>query len=150
MLKRYVAGFLFDDKRELVALIRKARPAWQAGKLNGVGGHIEDGESPEAAMTREFQEETGSDGFAWRRAARLAGAGFEVFFFAAFAPLDRLIAVKNTATGDATGEAVELHIVWRLPIAEIIGNLRWLIPLCLDKNNLVAEVNETAGWTDPT
>jgi 8-oxo-dGTP pyrophosphatase MutT (NUDIX family) len=56
---RYVAGFMFDVANKQVALIRKTKPAWQAGKLNGIGGKIEDGESPEAAMVREFLEETG-------------------------------------------------------------------------------------------
>jgi 8-oxo-dGTP diphosphatase len=53
----YVAGFLFDSKRENVVLIRKNKPEWQADKLNGVGGKIEDGEVPAAAMFREFTEE---------------------------------------------------------------------------------------------
>ena len=35
----YACGFLFSDDRRHVVLIRKRRPAWQAGKLNGVGGN---------------------------------------------------------------------------------------------------------------
>ena len=55
--QRYVLGFaFFEDK---VVLIRKERPAWQAGFLNGVGGHIEDSDkTPADAMAREFSEET--------------------------------------------------------------------------------------------
>ena len=51
---------MFDDRLDYVALIRKNRPAWQAGKLNGIGGHIEPGEFPIDAMIREFYEETGA------------------------------------------------------------------------------------------
>lgn len=59
-LKSAVCGFMFDKRtQELVALIRKKRPDWQAGKVNGVGGKIERGEKAHAAMVREFQEETG-------------------------------------------------------------------------------------------
>src|SRR4051812_3192633 len=58
MSNQYVCGFAFDLLGRLV-LIRKKRPEWQAGRLNGVGGHQEPGETPEVAMAREFYEETG-------------------------------------------------------------------------------------------
>jgi len=58
-MKHYVIGFVFDQKMGKVVLIVKNRPAWQAGLLNGVGGHIEVGETPIAAMVREFEEEAG-------------------------------------------------------------------------------------------
>ena len=35
-MKQYVVGFLFADHDQQVVLIRKLRPEWQAGKLNGV------------------------------------------------------------------------------------------------------------------
>lgn len=56
--RRYVLGFLFSEDGSRVLLIWKNRPAWQAGKLNGIGGKIEDGEQPLDAMKREFVEET--------------------------------------------------------------------------------------------
>ena len=57
----YVLGFAFDRAGQgaRVALIRKDHPEWQAGRWNGVGGKIEEGESSGAAMEREFREETG-------------------------------------------------------------------------------------------
>lgn len=57
-MKRYVIGFMFDYNIQNVVLIEKNRPAWQAGRLNGVGGHIEKYEKPIDAMIREFYEET--------------------------------------------------------------------------------------------
>lgn len=54
---RYVAGFY--DAQAGHVFVRKNRPAWMAGKLNAVGGHIEKGEPPAAAMAREFEEEAG-------------------------------------------------------------------------------------------
>lgn len=56
---KYVIGFMYVRDTRQVVMIRKNRPEWQAGRLNGVGGHIEPGESARAAMVREFQEETG-------------------------------------------------------------------------------------------
>ena len=45
-MTEYVCGFAFDNTKQYVTLIEKKRPNWQAGYLNGVGGHIEEGEVP--------------------------------------------------------------------------------------------------------
>ena len=37
----------------------KRRPAWQAGRWNGVGGKVEPGEDIHTAMHREAAEEIG-------------------------------------------------------------------------------------------
>lgn len=58
-MKNYVLGFLFSPDLESVALILKNRPAFLEGKLNGIGGHVEEDESPMSAVIREFEEETG-------------------------------------------------------------------------------------------
>lgn len=42
-----------------ILLIEKNRPNWQKGKLNLLGGKIEDDESPENAALRELKEEAG-------------------------------------------------------------------------------------------
>jgi 8-oxo-dGTP diphosphatase len=57
--ERYCCGFVTDECRIRVLLIQKNRPDWQAGKLNGIGGHVEEGETDREAMSREFQEEAG-------------------------------------------------------------------------------------------
>lgn len=57
-MREYVLGFLTNPSLSRVLLIQKARPAWQFGLLNGVGGAIEPGETPEQAMIREYEEET--------------------------------------------------------------------------------------------
>ncbi len=51
-------SFLIQDDRILLLRIREGRNAW-SGLLNGVGGHIEQGESPGEAARREILEETG-------------------------------------------------------------------------------------------
>jgi 8-oxo-dGTP diphosphatase len=56
-MKRYVVGIIFDsDMENAWMLLRKAQPF--ANHYNGVGGHIEPGETPAEAMVREFEEET--------------------------------------------------------------------------------------------
>jgi 8-oxo-dGTP pyrophosphatase MutT (NUDIX family) len=55
----YVTGFAFTPDGDSVLLIKKTKPQWQAGKLNGVGGKVEEFDADlAAAMVREFQEET--------------------------------------------------------------------------------------------
>ena len=44
-----------------VLLVHKNRPAWQAGRLNLVGGKVEEGEDAIAAAVRELKEEAGLD-----------------------------------------------------------------------------------------
>jgi 8-oxo-dGTP diphosphatase len=63
-MMHYVCGFVFDPLAQ-VYLIRKLKPDWQKGLLNGIGGKIETadegGEYPASvtAMSREFEEEAG-------------------------------------------------------------------------------------------
>lgn len=131
-MTNYVAGFLFTRRLSGVALIRKARPAWQAGKLNAIGGHIETGEPPEIAMSREFMEEAGLflGTNNWHQFAILRGEngdGWAVNWFWAVNASDREI---QSMTDE--------QVAW-YPVADIIAgkeimipNLRWLLPLALN------------------
>lgn len=55
----YCLGFALNDEGDHVLMLRKNRPDFLVGKWTGVGGHVETGEDPGAAMAREFLEETG-------------------------------------------------------------------------------------------
>lgn len=132
----YVCGFLFSPDRSRVLLIRKNRPAWQAGKLNGLGGKIERGETPHQAMRREFREEAGLDlpEDRWQHVLTLsgeddagAGHGWAGHFFRAFGELSEAKAM--------TDERLEVYDPKALPDA-VIPNLRWMIPLMLDDEPL--------------
>jgi len=129
-MQTYACGFLFSPDRQRVLLIRKRRPAWQAGKLNGVGGKIEPGESPSEAMRREFREEAGLDVREWQEVLTLSGAddagsgvAWRGHFFRAFGDINAARAV--------TDEQLEVHAVAALP-RDTIPNLHWMIPLMLD------------------
>ena len=57
----YVVGFPFIDMRPSsieVFLVEKFKPVHHRGLLNGIGGKIERGESPNHAILREYYEET--------------------------------------------------------------------------------------------
>lgn len=54
----YVLGLIFNKNKTEIALIRKDRPIFQKGLLNGIGGKIENNETEINAMIRECEEET--------------------------------------------------------------------------------------------
>jgi 8-oxo-dGTP diphosphatase len=130
--QQYVAGFLFRADASEVALIGKIKPAWQRGKFNGIGGKIEAGETPWDAMCREFREETGANVSTWRQFAVLRWRGGSVYFFEARGSYQLFT---------TTAEPVVWVKIAALQELEIIPNLRWLIPLALDKDrvSVVAE-----------
>jgi len=126
----YVVGFMFIEPysyESQILLIKKKRPEWQKGKLNGIGGHIEKDEMAEDAMIREFEEETGfkTDKKDWRRFCSVRGIKREyiVFFY--------VYIVK-----EKDREEVEFYYVATLDHYDLIPNLKWLIPLALDKDEL--------------
>lgn len=85
---RYVVGFAFDERAEYVLLVHKLKPEWQRGRLNGIGGKIEPGETPLEAMDRECLEETGLR-LTWVQRGRMSGINndgsqFECFVFYAY------------------------------------------------------------------
>jgi len=131
-MKRYVLGFMFDFGH--VALIRKNRPAWQAGKFNGIGGHIEPGEEPVEAMEREFREETGVDTAGlWTACGSIKREyDFEVFIFKGICSDLRDLGLRTM-----TDELVVYEWISKINIGNtfIIPNLAWIIPLLLDDNS---------------
>lgn len=135
----YVAGFLFcgDADTASVALISKIRPKWQVGKLNGVGGKIEEGEDAASAMRREWVEETATPNPQWRHFATLKGAEFVVVFFTARGGESYPAFFVND-----TDEKVNWYPVSKLHNLPVIPNLRWLIPLALDKDAVVATITD--------
>jgi len=122
-MKHYVVGFVFDEKMERVVLITKNRPAWQAGLLNGVGGHIEVGETPFVAMAREFEEETGvSTPLPWNYVLTLRFP---------YAILEVFTAKSDYACSEVrsvTDEQVVIATLDALP--QVVENLPPIIELC--------------------
>ena len=125
-VQHYVCGFLLSPDRASVLLIRKRRPAWQAGKLNGVGGKIEPADaSPLAAMTREFREEAGLTVENWQEILTLTAPDWHTHFYRAFGDVAAARAI--------TDEQLEVHSTRNLP-PDTIPNLCWMIPLMLDED----------------
>lgn len=134
---QYVLGFLFDPSKKDVVLIKKLKPEWQKGKLNGVGGKIEENESPLEAMRREFKEETGVEIEEWREFLQLSGHGYSIHAFVAFSLQAYMVKTVEK-------EKVKVYKVNRLNFNKTIGNLRWIIPLAIDKDLIYSISREMA------
>lgn len=124
MKTKYVLGFAFN--RNSVALIRKNRPAWQKGLYNGIGGHIEEGETPLRAMIREFKEETGIKFNPWLKFCVMEFPEATVYCFTTKVPF------LNNAKS-LTDEAVQITRMEdifnsRIPM---IDNIPWLVAMAL-------------------
>lgn len=131
-MKTYVLGFCFSHNHDKVVLIEKSRPDWQKGRLNGVGGHVEPGETCACAMAREFREEAGcEDTLDWEEFGCLKGDGWQVYLYHSHyqtAPLfnvcdEGLVSVHHCSVvlGQATSKG-----------APSLPNLRYLIPMAIN------------------
>jgi 8-oxo-dGTP diphosphatase len=131
---RYVAGFAFDEQK--VLLLRKKRPAWQYGLLNGVGGKIESGETPGQAMEREFFEETGVrvPETTWRYFCVESGPGYEVHFFKAHLSRQDAELASSREHNDVMEQLLwmDTRFLEEQAWSIMVGNLHWLIPMAQD------------------
>jgi 8-oxo-dGTP diphosphatase len=126
-MKRYTLGFIFDSTLKYVLLVHKNRPAWQDGKLNGIGGKIEKGENGLDCIVRETEEESGlvTNKTAWKAAGIMKGKAWQIEVFCT----QYQGSMKDAQTIET--ETVEWIEADKLP-ENVIFNLRWLIPFCLD------------------
>jgi 8-oxo-dGTP diphosphatase len=136
--KEYVVGFAFGPGKR-VALIRKTKPEWQAGLLNGVGGKVEDFDDDIwCAMAREFEEETGvkTTGKDWRLYLEIATDKSHVYFFCTRLKDEQFKELRST-----TDETLVVRFYDSLDWAECLPNLRWAIPMATVARSLGAVVN---------
>ena len=142
----YVLALLFTPDRTGVVLMHKTRPAWQAGRVNALGGKLHADESPAAAARREVGEEAGVDVAGWEEFLVWDDPQYRMHALRAF---DLAAAAARTAED----QAVFLADARALP-PNVIDNLRWLIPLALDQDVAVplrvASANSAgSGLTEP-
>jgi 8-oxo-dGTP diphosphatase len=122
----YVLALLYSADLRRVVLMRRTKPAWQAGRVNALGGRIMDGETAAAAARREVREESGVDAADWTEVLVWEDAEYE---------LHVMRAVSDGAHDARTMEDQEVFLadVQALP-DNVIDNLRWLVPLALDRD----------------
>lgn len=128
--QHFVLGFYFDreDPRR-VLLLRKHKPGhWQHGRVNAVGGRVEVGETPLAAMIREFREEVGVDQHVWQPTITFT-------HHLPDQPVSWIHCFRTHGPSFPPQECDEGRLAWfredNLP-AEVISNLRYLVPMHAD------------------
>lgn len=133
----YVVGFMFNKDKTKVALIRKNRPDWQKGFLNGIGGKNNENEHSLNAMVREFEEETGYKTYYydWHPLVGLEGVNKEWRVDAYYSMMDSLDKLKST-----TDEQIEIIDVSNIDNETALSNLPWLIKMCLDTRFIFGEI----------
>lgn len=130
MKTNYTVGFLFSFDKQQIALIRKNRPDWQKGRLNGIGGHVEAGETAAQCMMREFGEEIFYPSpykTEWRQYCTLVGPSFDVYCFAA---MGDLAGIK--AKTDEDVEIINVDQIHPLRNKDMIENLPTLVSMAID------------------
>ena len=142
----YVLALLFSADRSRVVLMHKTRPAWQAGRVNALGGKLLPDESPADAARREVREEAGVDVAEWEEFLVWDDPVYRMHALRAFD--DRAHAART-----AEDQEVFLAPVDALP-ATLIDNLRWLVPLALDRDvavpvRVTSAAPEGSGLTEP-
>lgn len=138
----HVVGFFFDTERRRVWLVRKQRPEWQKGRLNGIGGKIEPGETALDAIVREFAEETGYRlaPERWEEIVRLDHRARDgvIAFFRAVAVSDDEFVIPHTVTDEP------IHFFPVLDIlslrTDVLPGLRVEIPIALDTSGIALPV----------
>lgn len=122
-------SFLLRDDQVLLLKLAEGRGEW-AGKLNGVGGHVEQGEEPRASALREVTEETG---LAPGTSFQLCGVvlidtqespGIGLYVFVGDAPPG-----DPQPSPEGTPMWIPLHAVGSHPVVE---DLPTILPLALD------------------
>ena len=128
----FTVGIIFTPDLKAVYLLRKDRPKWQAGLLNGVGGKVEPHETFLSCMEREAREEAGYAG-EWVPFTSMKGADgpqgpwrCEVYY--------SVMEPGASAPYTCEREQIEVHPVADLVnlIPQMVPHLPWLILAALN------------------
>ncbi len=135
----YVLCFLFGpafNQQDEVLLIRKKRPRWMRGKLNGVGGKVETPETAQDALSRIVSKETGLD-----ITGHTMGEPFTTLHFSntrnivfCYTSNRKYTRSAQTMTDEAVAHYGYPQCLQRKDLAD---HLRWLLPLAVEVNSTV-------------
>ena len=127
---KYVVGFILSNDKQNILLIRKNRPEWQKGFLNGIGGKIEKDEIPLEAIIRECYEECGLDIQQWYPFSKTVfyADNTELNFFYS---LSADISLAKTKTD----EEIVIFPIRAIPIKETLPDIVGILSLILSYLN---------------
>ncbi len=124
--------FLLDDRDEPKVLLGRKKRGFGEGKLNGLGGKLSPGETPDAAVRREVHEEVGVD----LDASLLHSAGTLTFHFPFHPPYDHFVhlyvATRWTGEPHASEEMDPCWVaVAEIPYAKMWQDDAYWLPIVL-------------------
>lgn len=141
-MTRMVCGLAFNADASQILLVQKTHPEWQKGRLNGIGGHVNEGETEIAAMVREFHEECGirTAVHQWdslftlygdrRRRAPEEQVNWSVLFFRTCLPNSIFRTYRSTGAERVLNYSVTMVLNEIQPY--VMPNLHWIIPFAKD------------------
>lgn len=127
----YVLGVVVDTDWKHILVIDKKRPAWQSGLLNGPGGGVNEGETPEHAMSRECFEETnlGIPDMQWVKVGKQGREAmipyqdhsYLMHIFVVEIPLAQMRASKSTTDEEAICLPLNVEVIRRNGVPGFAG-----------------------------
>lgn len=122
----YTLAFIFNAELSKVLLLRKTRPEWQAGLLNGIGGKCEPNEPPLKCIQREVFEECGLENIYFEKVGYISGGEYVVYVYtASISSIDFETAVSKTDEIVAAYDVNDLHN------QELLPSVKYLIPMAM-------------------
>lgn len=130
----YCLGFIFNRDLSQVLLMEKKKPPNQKGKLNGVGGKIENTESVIEAMTRETEEETGLyiDPVNWKLTG-LIRIHTDVIYIYYCVYKEDWYAFNPIEKECSEGQLMYVHTQYLQTIKNLMENVLWIFEFIKDR-----------------
>lgn len=131
MNNHWALGFAFNSDLTKIVLITKNRPAWQRGKLNGIGGGIEQADlCSSTAMAREFEEEAGvlTTPAQWIQFLTMESDNWQCDCFCT-----QLSDVEMSNIKSCTDETVAVYSIDDIQNQLCVTNCKWIIYMAIDK-----------------
>lgn len=135
-MTRYVATMIYHEEANAFIGVHKTRgPQAIVGKVNFIGGKVERGESDFNAHIREAREEVGihlNPNWAGEAIELQTTSGDTVSFMLFTIPRGK--PVPEVPEHDDVGQKLEWVLADYLDQYDLVPNLRYLVPMLLDKD----------------
>lgn len=141
-MKKYVVGLIFDKEMEHVLMLKRLKAPY-TNLYNGVGGKIEEQETPKDAMIREIEEETELTPEFFTKTIQLVSLTFptnlslDVFYSILNVERDTVFIEKETREGTLEWLSIESNDLLNASNPQIAGegNIAYFVQLALQQEN---------------
>jgi 8-oxo-dGTP diphosphatase len=140
-MKKYVVGLIFDNELKNILMLKRMKAPYQ-DLYNGVGGKMEERETPKQAMIREIEEETGLTPEFFTKTIHLVSLSFpttnillEVFYSVLNVDKDTVSIEKETREGTLEWLSIDLNDLLNASNPQMAGegNIAYFVQLALQQ-----------------